>query len=44
MKKREIEWLEHISSLSECTSDSSWSVYNTGKDDAEIVLCVNSES
>ena len=42
MKKREIEWLEHISSLSEFTSDSSWSVYKAGKDDAKIVLCVNS--
>ena len=26
MKKREIEWLEHISSLNEFTLDSPWSV------------------
>ena len=37
MKKREIEWLEHISSLNEFTSDFSWSVYNARKDDTEIV-------
>ena len=37
MKKREIEWLEHISSLKKFTSDSSWSVYNARKDDTEIV-------
>ena len=42
MKKREIEWLEHISSLSEFTSDSSWSVYNVRKDDTDIVPCINS--
>ena len=42
MKKREIEWLEHISSLNKFTSDCSWSVYNARKDDMEIVPCVNS--
>ena len=42
MKKRQIEWLEHISSLDEFTSDSSWSVYNARKEDRKIVLCVNS--
>ena len=42
MKKREIEWLEHISSLIEFTSDSSWSVYNVRKDDTDIVPCINS--
>ena len=42
MKKREIEWLEHISSLNEFTSDSYWSFYNAGKDDTEIAPCVNS--
>ena len=36
IKKREIEWLEHISSLNEFTSDSS------KKDDMEVVPCVNS--
>ena len=42
MKKREIEWLEYISSFNEFTSDFSWSVYNARKDDTEIVPCVNS--
>ena len=42
MKKGEIEWLEHFSSLNEFTSNSSWSVYNARKDDTEIVPCVNS--
>ena len=42
VKKREIEWLEHISSLNEFTSDSSWSVYNAKKDDTEVVPCVYS--
>ena len=42
MKKRDIEWLEHISSLNEFISDSSWSVCNARKDDTEIVPCVNS--
>ena len=42
MKKREIEWLEHISSLNQFTSDSSWSVYNARKDDTKVVPCVNS--
>ena len=42
MKKGQIEWLEHISSLDEFTSDSSWSVYNARKEDRKIVLCVNS--
>ena len=34
--------LEHISSINKLTSDSSWSVYNTRKDDTESVPCVNS--
>ena len=42
MKKGEIEWLEHFSSLNEFTSNSSWSVYNARKDDTEIVPCLNS--
>ena len=41
MKKRDIEWLEQISSLNEFISDSSWSVYNARKDDTESVPCVN---
>ena len=42
MKKREIEWFEHISSINEFTSDSSCSVYNARKGDTENVPCVNS--
>ena len=42
MKKREIERLDHISSLNQFTSDSSWSVDNARKDDTKIVPCVNS--
>ena len=42
MKKWEIEWLEHISSLNQFTSDSSWSVYNARKDDTKVVPCLNS--
>ena len=42
MKNREIEWLEHISSLNDFTSDSFWSVYNARKDDTEIAPCGNS--
>ena len=42
MKKREIEWLEHIVSLNKFTSDSSRSVDNARKDDTEIVPRINS--
>ena len=42
MKKREIEWLEHIASLNKFTSDSSRSVDNARKDDTEIVPRINS--
>ena len=44
MKKREIEWLEHIASLNKFTSDSSRSVDNARKDDTEIVPRINSTS
>ena len=42
IKKQKIKWPKHISSLNKFTSDSSWSVYNSRKDDADIVPCVNS--
>ena len=42
IKKQKIKWPKHISSLNKFTSDSSWSVYNARKDDADIVPCVNS--